>query len=42
MNPFSPMSDGTTILRVLAYTLNKDGPPIELCSTLKVKDLNEE
>ena len=37
MNPFSPMSDGPTVLRVLAYALNKDGSLMEPCSTQEVK-----
>ena len=36
------MSDGTNVLRVLAYALNKDGPPMEPCVTLKANNLTEE
>ena len=42
MNPFSQVPGGTTILRVLAYALNKDGPLMKPCSTPKVKNSTEE
>ena len=41
-NLFNPRSDGNTMLRVLAYALNKDGPPMEICGTPIVKNLTEE